>query len=113
MNPQILWIVFGGAFGGLVKALFDGEHKLMKPVFKGRYFYMGFIGNLIVGIGSAIVGIGYLFRVNNLGATNFSILELLATSIAFGIASNSVIEGVVEKLAPAGDHQLTDQDLGE
>lgn len=112
MNSQILWIILGGAFGGLIKALFDGEHKLMKPVYKGRYFYMGFVGNLIIGIGSAIVGIGYLFRLYD-GPISLELLDLLATSIAFGIASNSVIEGVVEKLAPTKDSNFTDQDLVE
>ena len=107
MNPQILWIIIGGAFGGLIKALFDGEHKLMKPIFKGRYFYMGFLGNLIIGIGTAIVGIGYIFRLD------LEALELLATSIAFGIASNSIIEGVVERLAPTNGPNFTDRDMVE
>ncbi len=98
MNLQVLWIVLGGAFGGFIKAIFDGEHKLMAPTFKGKYFYMGFLANLVIGIGSAIVGIGYLLSVFKQGTTPLDGIQLLATSIAFGIASNAIIEGIVERV---------------
>ncbi|AZR74443.1 hypothetical protein BBF96_14235 [Anoxybacter fermentans] len=99
MSLQILWIILGGAFGGLIKAIFDGEHKLAKPVFKGRYFYLGFLGNIIIGIGTALLGMGYfLSMINDLDISRISTLQLLAVSIAFGIASNLIIEGVIEKV---------------
>lgn len=102
---QILWILIGGAFGGLIKSLIDGEHKLMKPVFVGKYFYMGFLANVLIGIGTAIIGMGYLLNVlNPESASSVDVLHLLATSISFGIASNVVIEGVIEKV------RLTNQD---
>ena len=96
---QTLWIIIGGAFGGLIKSLIDGEHKLMTPVFVGKYFYMGFLANVLIGIGTAIIGMGYLLYVLNPESTpSVDVLHLLATSISFGIASNVVIEGVIEKI---------------
>lgn len=100
MEMDVLWIILGGAFGGLIKAIFDGEHQLAKPVFVGNYFYLGFLGNIIIGIGAAIVGLSYFYSIMNVESIdNLGTLQLLATSIAFGIASNAVIEGIVEKIS--------------
>ncbi|MCK4259961.1 MAG: DUF4257 domain-containing protein [Halanaerobiales bacterium] len=99
MKLNILWIVLGGAFGGLLKAIFDGEHKLAKPIFIGKYFYLGFLGNVFIGIGAAIIGMNYLSSITEPdNVLKLNELKILATSISFGIAANSVIEGVIEKV---------------
>lgn len=99
MDLYLLWIIIGGAFGGLLKALLDGEHKLAKPTFKGQFFYLGFLGNVFFGIGSALLGMSYFFNMfDKQDITGVSSLQLIATSIAFGIASNLIIEGVVKKV---------------
>lgn len=100
MEMDVLWIVLGGAFGGLIKSLFDGEHQLAKPVFVGKYFYLGFLGNIIIGIGTAILGLSYFYSIMNFESIDkLGPLQLLATSMAFGIASNAVIEGIIEKVS--------------
>ena len=99
LEVGVLWIVLGGAFGGLIKSIFDGEHKLAKPVFVGKYFYLGFLGNVVIGIGTAIVGMAYFYSIMDGGSIErLTTIHLLAMSIAFGIASNSVIEGIIEKV---------------
>lgn len=103
---EILWIVLGGAFGGLIKVLFDGEHKLAKPVFVGNYFYLGFIGNMLIGISAAILGISYFISsFSNIPFSQMDPLRLLATSIAFGMASNAIIEGVIERFTTKKDNK--------
>lgn len=100
MEIQILWIVLGGAFGGLIKALFDGEHKLAKPQFVGKYFYLGFLANVVIGIGTAIVGMSYFYNpLQSESIPEMSVLHILGSSISFGIAANAIIEGVVEKIS--------------
>lgn len=96
---ELLWIILGGAFGALIKVIFDGEHKLATPVFTKGYFYLGFIGNMIIGAASAIIGVSFFISSVSSGSIEgMDPLKLFATSIAFGIAYNSVIEGVIEKV---------------
>lgn len=100
MKLQVLWIVLGGAFGGLIKALFDGEHKLAKPQFVGKYFYLGFLANVVIGIGTSIVGMSYYYSIRQSDSiSQMSVLHVLGSSISFGIAANAIIEGIVEKVS--------------
>lgn len=76
----MLEIALAGAFGGLVKSLIEGGHKLAVPVFKDGYFYLGFLGNVVIG---AIVA--YFLSVDNV------------SGFTAGVTSSFIIEGLTER----------------
>ena len=74
-------IIIAGAVGGLVKALHEGKNKIAYPQFEENYFYLGFLGHIVIGAAVAY------FLVNNDPASAFTA----------GVTSNFIIEALVER----------------
>lgn len=82
---MVVEFAVAGALGGLVKSLIEGGHKLAMPKFEGGYLYIGFLGNIIIG---AIVA--------------YFLSKDMVYAFTSGVASNFVIEGIIERLKGRG-----------
>jgi hypothetical protein len=80
--PEFVYLALAGAFGALAKDCVE-DNKIQLPYLKDGYFFMGFIGGMLVG-----AFVGYVVDNN------------LLTAALGGYAGTAAIEHLLSKAKP-------------
>ncbi|MDI6794717.1 MAG: DUF4257 domain-containing protein [bacterium] len=105
MDSVNLWIVIsGGAFGGLLHALYLNENKLLLPTLRrnGRiYINLGFVGDILLGIGAGLAILLFI--------APDTMAKQIGLSIVSGFSGGALLGSLMNKLATELEKKKVDK----
>jgi tetratricopeptide (TPR) repeat protein len=107
-----LLVAAGGTLGGILNGINSKDNKLVLPKIlppsdqNPRMVHLGFIGDIIIGVGAAIAVFLVLTNALNLAAGLKTDITILSISILAGFAGITILKGMSEEFAKKVTKQI-------